>query len=59
MKFGVCFVREGYVEIEAPDKETAVIKANQLREEDVSWDDFWEAYDAYEIEDENPDKEGK
>ena len=51
MKYGVCIVREGYVEVEASSPLDAQRKANQLRTQDILWDDDWEAYDAYEQED--------
>ena len=51
MKYSVCIVREGYVEVEASSPLDAQRKANQLRTQDISWDDDWEAYDAFEQED--------
>jgi len=53
MKYGVTIVREGYVEVEASSPLDAQRKANQLRTQDVLWDDDWEAYDAYELEEMN------
>ena len=49
-KFDVFFTRNGYAQIEAETKEEAERIADQLKYDDVSWDDDWNAVDILEAE---------
>lgn len=47
-KFDVFFTRNGYAQIEAETKEEAERIAQQLKYDDVSWDDDWNPVDIVE-----------
>lgn len=49
-KYGVVIVRFGYVEVEAESGMEAMrIANNNIRTDDVSWSDEWEATDYEEV----------
>lgn len=47
-KFDVFFTRNGYAQIEAETQEEAERIAQQLKYDDVSWDDDWNPVDIVE-----------
>lgn len=49
-KFDVCFTRNGYAQIEAETEEEAERIAQQLKYDDVFWDDDWNSVDILEAE---------
>lgn len=49
-KFDVFFSRNGHVQIEADSQEEAQRLAEQIKYDDVSWDDDWNVTDMTEVE---------